>query len=150
MEIISLTPVSSLVQRYLYDRLITELQLVFRLYQTHSECPHLQQPLFDVDGLRTLRLCLQQTGVHQDEGPGPPDAGGAVNHCRPLLTVQTAGLPDGPQELQEGVRAARHSEVRPGDVVEVEHVTTLLRQCVGQPEQDVRDGGAESGHTSGY
>ena len=44
-----------------------------------------------------------ETRVYQDERAGPPDAGGAVDNCRAHALVQTAAVPDGAEELEEGV-----------------------------------------------
>ena len=61
-----LTAAASLI--HLYDCLITELQLILRLYQTHPECPHVQQSLLDVHSLRAFSLGLEQAGVDKNEG----------------------------------------------------------------------------------
>ena len=104
----------------LNNGLVTELQLIVCLDETHPECPHVQQPLLDVDGLRAGCLGLQEARVHEDEGAGAPDPGGAVDHGGPrLVALEAAGLPDRAQELEEGVGTAGHAEVCPGGVVEV-------------------------------
>ena len=49
-----------------------------------------------------------------------------MHHGGAAAALQAAGLPHRAQELEEGVRAAGHAEVRPGGVVEVEDVTRLI------------------------
>ena len=44
-----------------------------------------------------------ETRVYQDERAGPPDAGGAVDDGGADALVQTAAVPDGAEELEEGV-----------------------------------------------
>ena len=43
--------------------------------------------------------------VHEDERARPADAGGAVDDGRAHAFVQTAAVPHGAEELEEGVRA---------------------------------------------
>ena len=109
--------------------LVTELQLIVCLNKAHPKCPHVQEPLLDVDSLRARCLSLQETRVHEDKGARAPNSGGAVDHSGPRLALEAPGLPDRAQELQEGVRAARHAEVWPGGVVEVEHLPRLVLCC---------------------
>ena len=99
--------------------LITELQLIVCLNKAHPKSPHVQEPLLDVDGLWASCLGLQETRVHEDKGAWPPDTSGAVDYGGPGVTLEAPGLPDRAQELEEGVGAAGHAEVRPGGVVEV-------------------------------
>ena len=52
-------------------------------------------------------------------------------------TVQAARLPDSPQELKEGVRAAWALKIRPGGVVEVENIPGLTGRCICYPRVDI-------------
>ena len=81
----------------------------------------------------------------------PADSCRAVNNRRPHWWWQAVRVPHRvctilgfkqkmgeseqlTKELQEGVRAGGHPEVWPGSVVEVQHLSLLLRAQVGQPQ----------------
>ena len=59
---------------------------------------------------------------------------GAGRGAHPWLTQMGEGE-QLTKELEEGVRAGGHPEVWPGCVVEVQHLSLLLRPQVGQPQR---------------
>lgn len=74
----------------------------------------------------TKKTYYNKARVDQAEGPRSAYSGAAVYNCRTYVLAKSARRAHLPQEVQEGHWRARHSEVRPSGVVELQHLPTRL------------------------